>query len=38
MIAGRGGGIKRKMEEITSRLNVNGNTLLEGKTDDAGKN
>lgn len=36
-ISGRGDEIKRKMEEITSCLNINGNVLLEENIDDAGK-
>lgn len=36
-ISGRGDGIKRKMEEITSCLNINGNVLLEENIDDTGK-
>lgn len=34
----KGGGIKRKMEEITYCLNVNSKALLEENSDDTGKN
>lgn len=37
MISGRGDGIKRKMEEITSCLNIHGNALQEENIDNAGK-